>query len=151
MPLWFLPPYVGSYDPKAHHKDTNTQIQRSRRCEFGGWIAPISTDCAWILFINSRSLACIRGFQFFFLTANCANKRKLRHYDFCRLTAAATIRRFTTKALRHKYDVAANVSWWMNRTYLYRLCLHSFHKFAFISVHSWFPIFFLTANYANKR
>jgi len=31
----------------------------------------------------------------------------------------------------------------MNRTHLYRLRLHSFHKFAFISVHSWFPIFFL--------
>jgi len=27
----FLPPYVGSYDPEVHYKDTETQIQRSRQ------------------------------------------------------------------------------------------------------------------------
>ena len=49
----------------------------------------------------------------------------------CLLTKAAT-----------KF-VAAIVRWRMNCTYLYRLRLHSFHKFASISVHSWFPSFFL--------
>jgi len=41
------------------------------------------------------------------------------------------------------FSVAAIVRWLMNRAYFYRLRLHSFHKFASISVHSWFPIFFL--------
>jgi len=39
----------------------------------------------------------------------------------------------------------------MNRTYLYRLRLHSFHKFASIRVIGGFQFSFLTANYANKR
>jgi len=39
----------------------------------------------------------------------------------------------------------------MNRTYFYRLCLHSFHKFASIRVIGGFQFSFLAANYANKR
>jgi len=40
------------------------------------------------------------------------------------------------------FCVTAIVGWLLNRTYLYQLRLHSFHKFAFIRVHSWFPIIF---------
>ena len=41
-------------------------------------------------FHKFASIRVIGGFQLSFLTANYANKRKLIHYDFCRLTAAAT-------------------------------------------------------------
>ena len=40
------------------------------------------------------------------------------------------------------FSVAAIVSWRMNCTYLYRLRLHSFHKFASIRVIGGSPIFF---------